>query len=69
MSSSIPFFILEMLFECQSRFFFFSSLCLSKINRSYPRGMGMGRRKAGVIVERRNKMDRELVERQVPREG
>lgn len=32
-------------------------------------GMGMGRRKAGVIVERKNKMNRKLVEGQVPRGG
>ena len=50
-------------------FFFSLSLSLLKINRTYPRGMGMGRRKAGVIVEKRNKTDCELVERQVPREG
>lgn len=45
----------------------------SKINKSYPRGMGMGmgmgRRKAGVTVERKNKMNCKLVEGQIPRGG
>ena len=69
MSSSSHFFI-HSFWKCCLNVragFFFSS----KINKSYPRGMGMGmgRRKAGVIVKRRNKMNCKLVEGQVPRGG
>lgn len=38
----------------------------SKINKGFPGGMGIGRGKAGVMVER-TKMDCKLVGEQVPR--